>query len=94
MNKSELEDKIEKLNIENEILRENIQNLHNLLGYEICLYFNKTNSIKKTREKFYFISIKHCYDTLVDFNDDNYLVKKAIDFLECYQEIFGEEYKK
>ena len=94
MTDSVLKNKINELNKENELLKENIQNLHNLLGYEICEYFNKTKSLKKTAEKYYFQNIKHCYDTLINFNDDDYLMKNAIDFVECHREIFGCEYKK
>ena len=89
MNESELKRKINELNKENNVLRENIQNLHNLLAYDICQYFNKHNSLKKTTKQFYFENVKQCYETLIEFNDDSYLIEKAIDFVECYKEIFG-----
>jgi hypothetical protein len=94
MSDFELTNKINELNKENQLLRENIQNLHNLLGYEICEYFNKTSSLKLTTKKYYFNNVKHCYDTLIEFNDDTYLMKKATDFKECYKEIFGRDYKR
>jgi hypothetical protein len=52
MNESELKSKINELNKENNVLRENIQNLHNLLAYDICQYFNKCNSLKKPQINF------------------------------------------
>ncbi len=94
MSDSELKDKINELTRENQMLKENIQSLHNLLGYEICEYFNKTCSLKQTTQKYYFENVKHCYETLIEFNDDSYLMKKAIDFKECYKEIFGRDYKR
>jgi hypothetical protein len=94
MSDSELKDKINELTRENQMLKENIQNLHNLLGYEICEYFNKTCSLKQTTQKYYFENVKHCYETLIEFNDDSYLMKKATDFKECYKEIFGRDYKR
>jgi hypothetical protein len=93
MNNTELTDKIYKLTKENEKLKENVKNLHNLLGYEICEYFNKTCSIKQTTRKYYFDNVKHCYDTLIEFNDDTYVMEKANDFKECYKEIFGHDCK-
>jgi len=91
---SELHEKINQLTRENQMLKENIQNLHNLLAYEICEYFNKTGSLKQTTQKYYFENVKHCYETLIEFNDDSYLMKKATDFKECYKEIFGRDYKR
>lgn len=94
MNESEFKSKIDELNKENNVLRENIQNLHNLLAYDICQYFNKCNSLKKTANKFYFENVKQCYETLIEFNDDSYLLEKAVDFIECYKDIFSKEYRK
>jgi hypothetical protein len=94
MNNSELNDKISELTKENQKLKENVEKLHNFLGYEICEYFNKTCSIKLTTKKYYFDNVKNCYDTLIEFNADTYLMEKAIDFKECYKEIFGREYMR
>ena len=88
-----LNNQVDKLNRENAKLKETINNLYNLMGYDICQYFYRTNSIRKTAQQFYFNSIKECYATLVDFNDDEYVVNKANDFLECHEEIFGSNKK-
>ncbi len=89
----EFNSEITELTKENQKLKENIKNLHNLLGYDICEYFNKTCSLKQTAKKYYFESEKHCYETLIEFNDASYLIDKAIDFKECHKEIFGPDYE-
>lgn len=86
-----LNEQVDKLNRENTKLKETISNLYNLMGYDICQYFYRTNSIRKTAQQFYFNSIKDCYNTLIDFNDDEYVVNKANDFSECLEEIFGKK---
>lgn len=83
-----LQNSINELNEENTKLKTALHNLYNLISYDICQYFYRTNSIKKTTAQFYFNNVKECYYLLVDFNDDEYVVNKATDFKECYNEIF------
>jgi hypothetical protein len=73
---------------ENEKLRENIDNLRNHFSYEICKYFEKHNSIKKTAETFYFESLKECYLTLVDYYDGTETIIKAIDYKDCVDNFY------
>jgi len=90
----ELLQKIKKLEEENKKLRTTIQNLQDLQGYEISMFFNKCNSIKETQIEYCFETIKDCYYALVDYNGCSDSIQEAGDYKEYYKEIFGYEYEK
>lgn len=87
-----LKNKIIQITKENEKLKINIQNLHDLLGYEICEYFKKCGSLKNTTKHFYFNNVEECYYALVEYFGCYNTLQSANDFIECYKEIFGKEY--
>jgi len=90
----ELLQKIKKLEDENKKLRTTIQNLQDLQGYEISMFFNRCNSIKETQIEYCFETIKDCYEALVDYNGCSDSIQGADDYKEYYKEIFGYEYEK
>jgi hypothetical protein len=90
----ELLQKIKKLEDENKKLRNTIQNLQESQGYEICKFFNKCNSIKKTQIEYYFDGIKDCYNALVDYYGCSDPVQDADDYKEYYKDIFGYEFEE
>jgi hypothetical protein len=84
-----LSDALEKINMltnENKKLKSNIQNLQDLIGYDICKYFFRCNSLKDTANHFYFESAEDCYYALVDYNGCSDSANDADD----YKEVFGD----
>lgn len=74
-------------------LKQNIEQLQDLFGYEINEYFFDCNSLLNTTEHFFFESVKDCYDALLSYNGCSDPMQEADDYQRCYQDIFGEEYK-
>lgn len=86
--------KLENLNLNNEIkkLKNNIQKLQDDQGLEICEYFNRCNSIKKTTDKYCFENVNDCYEALKEYFGCSDPLQSACDYRECYKEIFDREY--
>jgi hypothetical protein len=87
-----LQNKITEVLLENMKLKQNIQQLQDLFGYEICKYFEKTNNLGKTMAYFYFETVHECYDALVEYYGCSDPIQHADDYKDCYKEIFGREY--
>ena len=81
-----------KLNEELAILRKNIQTMQDNMGYEICEYFNKYNSIRRTTEQYFFESVLDCHEALVEYFGCSDPLQSADDYKECYREIFNRDY--
>lgn len=92
MNTEEIIDKIQKLEIENENLKTNINSLRNLLGSEMCKYFEISNSLKQTKKRFCYDDLRECYEDLVYFYGCSDPIQDADDYKECYKQIFGKDY--
>ena len=88
-----LSNKNKMLSDENNLLKEQIKNLQDQFGYEICLYFNRCKSISRTAENFYFESVKHCYDKLCELYGSSTPLSNAVDFSQHYEEIHGKDIK-
>ena len=89
-----LNKKITELTKENNELKEKLQQLQNNMGYEICKYFNKHNSLEKTTEYFCFEDISDCYHALVNYYGCSDPLESAKDYQKYHKEIFGYEYEE
>jgi hypothetical protein len=89
-----LKDKLDTIMKENKQLKRNIQNLQDLMGCVICEYFNDWFSLKKTTELFYFDNVSDCYHALVEYYGASDPAESAIDYKECYKDIFGRTYEE
>lgn len=83
-----LKKQIEDLTFENNVLNTRIKHLQDLFSYDICRFYNKHKSIRKTSDYFYFDNVKECYYKLIEYYDSPELIDEAVDYLECYSEIF------
>lgn len=93
LSKDPLSDALEKINMltnENKKLKSNIQNLQDLIGYDICKYFFRCNSLKDTANHFYFESAEDCYYALVDYNGCSDSANDADD----YENVFKNKKKE
>jgi hypothetical protein len=92
MNFEEYTEKIDLLTQENEKLKKHISSLHELLSTDICKFFQISNSIKQTKKRFCYETIRECYGDLVYFYGSNDTIQYAEDYKECFKDIFGREY--
>ena len=86
-----LQEKVDFLTQKNEQLKKNICSLQELLGSDICKFFEITNSIKQTKTRFCYETFRECYGDLVYFYGCNDPVQYADDYQECYNDIFLEK---
>ena len=77
---------------ENNTLKKNIHSLRDLLCTEICKYFELTNSIKDTKNRFCYDNYHDCYIDLCYYYGSADPVRDADDFKECYEAIFQQAY--
>jgi hypothetical protein len=88
-----LKEKYYKILTENEQLKNNIINLQDLFGREICEYFEKCNSLIETTKKFFFSNELDCYEALLEYYGSSEPLEYAKDFKQCYKDIFGRDYE-
>jgi len=89
-----LKEKYDKILKENEQLKNNIINLQDIFGREICEYFEKCNSLIETTKKFYFSNELDCYEALLEYYGSSEPLEYANDYKQCYKDIFGRDYKE
>lgn len=87
-----LRERVDLLIQKNEQLKKYISSLQELLGRDICKFFEITNSIKETRKRFCYETVRECYGDLVYFYGSPGPIQDAEDYKECYKDIFGKEY--
>jgi hypothetical protein len=87
-----LRERLDLLIQENEKLKKHISSLQELLSTNICKFFEMSKSIKQTRKRFCYDSVRECYGDLVYFYGCTEPVQEADDYKECYKDIFGKEY--
>jgi hypothetical protein len=88
-----LKEKYYKILTENEQLKNNIINLQDLFGREICEYFEKCNSLIETTKKFFFSNELDCYEALLEYYGSSEPLEYAKDYKQCYKDIFGRDYE-
>ena len=88
---SSYKDTIDLLKQENNNLKQHISSLRKLLGSDICKFFERCQSIRKTRTRFCYDTISECYKDLVYFYGCSDLLEDAEDYKEYFKEIFGKE---
>ena len=86
---NQLQNKLDAIIKENDKLKINIQKLQDLMSSEICKYFDKVLSLKKTTEHFYFENIRDCYQALLEYYGCSDPIESAIDYEDYYSDIFG-----
>jgi hypothetical protein len=89
-----LKEKYYKILKENEQLKNNIINLQDLFGREICEYFEKCNSLIETTKKFFFSNVLDCCEALLDYYGSPEPLEYAKDYKQCYKDIFGRDYEE
>ena len=89
-----LEDEISNLYKQNRQLKMNIQNIQDLMAYEICEYFRNSYNLRETTKHFYFDDVRDCYGALVEYFGCSDTVQRATDYKECYKEIFDRDYEE
>ena len=87
-----LKERVDLLIKKNEQLKKYISSLQELLATDICKFFEITKSIKQTRKRFCYESVRECYGDLVYFYGCTGPIQDAEDYKECYKDIFGSEY--
>lgn len=75
-------------------LKKQISSLQELLGSNICKFFEISKSIKQTRKRFCYETVRECYGDLVYFYGSTDSIQLADDYIECYKEIFGKDYPR
>lgn len=86
----QLKHKINELIKENKELKMKLQGLQDTFDIKIVEYFNNCRSLKQTTEYFYFENVRECYKALLEYYGSSYHpLQTAIDYNECYKEIFG-----
>ena len=78
----------------NNVLKNHIYDLRNLLCSDICKYFEFTNSIHDTKKRFCYDNYYDCYIDLCYFYGSDQHVRHANDFKQYYEDIFGKPYPK
>ena len=89
---SSYKDTIDILKQENNNLKQHISSLQELLGSDICKFFERCQSIRKTRKRFCYETISECYKDLVYFYGCSDPLEDAEDYKECFKEIFEKEH--
>ena len=89
-----LKEKYDKILKENEQLKNNIINLQDIFGREICEYFEKCNSLIETTKKFFFSNELDCYEALLEYYGSSEPLEYAKDYKQCYKDIFGRDYEE
>ena len=89
-----LKEKYYKSLKENEQLKNNIINLQDTFGLEICEYFEKCNSLIETTKKFFFSNELDCYEALLEYYGSSEPLEYAKDYKQCYKDIFGRDYEE
>ena len=87
-----LQERIDLLIQKNDQLKKHISSLQELLGSDICKFFEICNSIKQTKKRFCYETVRECYGDLVYFYGSTDLLQNADDYKECYKQIFGMDY--
>jgi len=87
-----LRERIDLLMQENNKLRNQISSLQELLGSQIRQYFEMSNSIRDTKKRFCYSTVRECYGDLVYFYGYTDIIQNADDYIDCYREIFGRDY--
>lgn len=87
-----LRERLELIIQENNKLRNNISSLQELLGSQIRQYFEMSNSIRDTKKRFCYTTVRECYGDLVYFYGYTDIIQQAYDYRDCYREIFGRDY--
>jgi hypothetical protein len=72
-----------------EISSENICELQDLFGWEICEFFNNCKSFRETTTKYHFKDEFDCYEALVNYFDSPDFRFIATDYDACHKEIFS-----
>ncbi len=87
-----LQEQIDSLTLENDKLKNHTKSLQKLLATNICKFFELVNSIKQTKKRFCYETLKECYRDLVYFYGCTDPIQDADDYVECYKDIFGTKY--
>lgn len=87
-----LRERLDLLIQENNKLRNQISSLQALLGSQIRQYFEMSDSIRDTKKRFCYETVRDCYGDLVYFYGYTDIIQKAYDYKDCYREIFGIDY--
>ena len=87
-----LTERVDLIIQENNKLRQQISSLQELLGTQIRQYFEMSNSIRDTKKRFCYETVRECYGDLVYFYGYTDIIQEAYDYIECYREIFGRDY--
>jgi hypothetical protein len=87
-----LQERIDLLIQKNDQLKKHISSLQELLGSDICKFFEICNSIKQTKKRFCYENVRECYGDLVYFYGCTDPIQDATDYKDCYKDIFGVNY--
>ena len=87
-----LQERLDLLVEKNNQLKKHVSSLQELLGSNICKFFQMSNSIKQTKKRFCYETVRECYGDLVYFYGCTDIIQGADDYIECYKEIFGKDY--
>lgn len=87
-----LQEKIDLLIQQNDQLKKHISSLQELLGSDICKFFERSLSIRETKKRFCYENVRECYGDLVYFYGCADPIQDATDYNECYKDIFGIDY--